>query len=71
MPAERVAGLDSTQQLAVAAHFDDGSVRDVTHLTGFESNEKGLAEVDDRGVVRMLGRRVLLCSWGLCVGFGR
>ena len=56
MPAERVAGLDSTQQLAVAAHFDDGSVRDVTHLTGFESNEKGLAEVDDRGVVRMLGR---------------
>lgn len=56
MPAERVASADGTQQLAVAAHFDDGSVRDVTHLTGFESNEKGLAEVDDRGVVRMLGR---------------
>ncbi len=56
MPSERVASPDATQQLAVAAHFDDGTVRDVTHLTGFESNEKGLAEVDDRGVVRMLGR---------------
>jgi hypothetical protein len=56
MPAERVASPDATQQLSVAAHFNDGSVRDVTHLTGFESNEKGLAEVDERGIVRMLGR---------------
>ena len=38
--------------LKVIAHDSNGSVRDVTRLALFRSNEEGLAEVDDSGTVK-------------------
>ncbi len=40
--------------LKVMAHDSVGGVRDVTRLTLFKSNEEGLAEVDEAGVVKAL-----------------
>ncbi len=39
------------QQLAVLAHFSDGSTRDVTRLTVFSSSDPALAEVSPNGLV--------------------
>jgi hypothetical protein len=41
------------QQLAVLAHYDDGSVRDVTRLTVYTSSDENLANVDRSGLVEM------------------
>ncbi len=51
LPRERVMSRDAEQQLAVVAHYTDGSVRDVTRMTQFESNDTDLAEVSDSGLV--------------------
>ena len=40
-----------TQQLVVLAHYDDGTVRDVTHLSSFELSKEGPVEVTPSGVV--------------------
>ena len=45
-----------TQQLSVIASFDDGSRRDVTHLTKYEVSNPLVAEVNRRGLVRGLDR---------------
>lgn len=50
-PAARVLGLNQEQQLKVTAHYSDGSTRDVTSLTAYQSNEDGIAGVDDSGLV--------------------
>jgi hypothetical protein len=50
-PAERLMRRGATQQLAVTAHYSDGSTRDVTRDALFRSNEEGLATVDERGRV--------------------
>ncbi|GIW94134.1 MAG: surface protein [Pirellulaceae bacterium] len=42
---------EASQQLAVWAHFSDGSVRDVTPLASFSSSDESVAEVDERGLV--------------------
>ncbi|HKQ40694.1 MAG TPA: DUF1549 and DUF1553 domain-containing protein, partial [Verrucomicrobiae bacterium] len=42
---------DARQPLLVRARYSDGSVRDVTRLASFDSNDKELAKVDDTGVV--------------------
>jgi hypothetical protein len=39
------------QQLAVIAHFSDGSARDVTRLTVFSSSDPAVADVDQTGLV--------------------
>ncbi|RPI82519.1 MAG: DUF1549 domain-containing protein, partial [Planctomycetaceae bacterium] len=39
------------QQLSALARYSDGSVRDVTDLALYESNDAALAEVSDRGLV--------------------
>lgn len=52
-PKERRYRKDATQRLLVHAHYTDGSVRDVTALTTFESNNKEIAEVTDDGLVRL------------------
>ena len=39
------------QQLAVLAHFADGSVRDVTRLTAFSTSDENVATVDANGLV--------------------
>ena len=53
------------QQLAVRAHFADGSVRDVTRLTVFSSSDEGVARVDGNGLVelRQSGEAAILCRY--------
>lgn len=43
VPAVREMNLKSRQQLAVLAHYSDGSVRDVTRLASFEANHPEMA----------------------------
>ncbi|MEX0978541.1 MAG: DUF1549 domain-containing protein, partial [Pirellulales bacterium] len=45
-PPERVMPAGSSEQLKVLAHYSDGSVRDVTRLTDFQSNEPGIVSVE-------------------------
>src|SRR5207302_6306771 len=53
------------QQLAVLAHYADGSVRDVTRLTVFSSSDEGMAQVNATGLVelRRAGETVILCRY--------
>lgn len=50
-PAELVLQNGQTHALRVTAHYDNGSTRDVTSLTAFQSNESPIAAVNDAGVV--------------------
>ncbi|MEZ6062827.1 MAG: DUF1549 and DUF1553 domain-containing protein [Planctomycetaceae bacterium] len=56
-PALRVLrdGADR-QQLVVTGHFSDGSARDVTALTAFDSSDEEIASVSSSAVVRREGR---------------
>ena len=40
------------QQVAVTAHYSDGSIADVTHLAAFQSNESAVAAVNADGLVK-------------------
>ncbi len=53
------------QQLAVRAHFADGSVRDVTRLTVFSSSDNAIAEVSPSGLVEFgqSGEVAILCRY--------
>lgn len=51
-PPEQVMEADSTVQLTVTSHYSDGSTRDVTPLTNFQSNESAIASVDKAGWVK-------------------
>ncbi len=51
-PGQRVLDRGAGQQLAVLAHYSDGSVRDVTRQAQFQSNETSVAGVDGDGLVR-------------------
>lgn len=42
------------QRVVTRAHFDDGSVRDVTELTVFSSSDEETATVSENGLVRFL-----------------
>lgn len=42
------------QQLVVTATYSDGSIRDVTWLTQFASNDAGLVDVDSHGKLKVL-----------------
>jgi hypothetical protein len=50
-PAERILPQNGDQQLAVIAHYSDGSTEDVTGLSQFEPNNKDLAKVTGSGLV--------------------
>jgi len=50
-PERAVVGFDTDHPLRVFATFADGSEEDVTWLAVFHSNDAGMAEVDDDGVV--------------------
>jgi len=66
LPAGRVLQAPSRwQQLAVAAHFTDGTSRDVTRLTVFSSSDNPIAHVDSRGLVefRQPGEVAILCRY--------
>ncbi|MCY2968321.1 MAG: DUF1549 domain-containing protein, partial [Planctomycetota bacterium] len=45
---------NGTQQLSARATYSDGTVRDVTDLALYESNDRSMAEVSDRGLVQVL-----------------
>jgi len=51
-PRERILGQRQEQQLRVMAHYSDGRQIDVTGHARFQSNNPGLADVLDIGVVR-------------------
>jgi hypothetical protein len=53
------------QQLAVLAHFADGTVRDVTRLTVFSSSDTAVAEVSTTGLVEFGqgGEVAILCRY--------
>jgi hypothetical protein len=54
-PEHRILLRHNKQQLAVYAHFSDGSVEDVTRRAQYESNETEIAVVDATGLVQTLG----------------
>ena len=51
-PSERVLGQGDKQPLSVSARYSDGSTRDVTALTTFQSDEPAIVSVDENGLVR-------------------
>ncbi|MCC6511707.1 MAG: DUF1549 domain-containing protein [Pirellulaceae bacterium] len=50
-PQSAQLGMKQTQQLQVVATFTDGYQKDVTDLATFQSNNEGLARVDEHGLV--------------------
>ncbi len=66
LPASRVQTAPARwQQLAVLAHFADGSTRDITRLTAFSSSDDNIASVDANGLVEMkqTGEVAILCRY--------
>jgi hypothetical protein len=53
-PPVRTMDRGARQQVAVYAHFSDGSVQDVSRVAQFEPNDTEMAEVSKTGVVRTL-----------------
>jgi hypothetical protein len=54
-PEHRILTRHNKQQLAVHAHYSDGSVEDVTRRAQYESNETEIAVVDATGLLQTLG----------------
>ena len=50
-PSAIVSAPQQTQAIIVTAQFSDGTERDVTRLTAFQSNEAPIAAVDETGLV--------------------
>jgi hypothetical protein len=44
-------GQGATQQMTAIAHYSDGSTRDVTSLSVFQSNNDVSAHVDEQGLI--------------------
>jgi hypothetical protein len=66
VPGSRVLRAPARrQQLAVLAHYSDGSVSDVTRLTVFASSDEGLAQVGRDGLVELhhAGEAAILCRY--------
>jgi len=53
-PAHGVVARKTEQQLKAIAHYSNGSVRDVTGMALYESNDRAMAEVSERGLVKVL-----------------
>ena len=51
-PTSRTLRPAEDQQLAVTARYSDGSTRDVTHLTAFQSSETAVVAVSEDGLIR-------------------
>ncbi|MEZ6032386.1 MAG: DUF1549 and DUF1553 domain-containing protein [Planctomycetaceae bacterium] len=52
-PARGTVPRNAEQQLKAVARYADGTERDITALALFESNDKGMADVSDGGLVRI------------------
>jgi hypothetical protein len=56
-PAEVVFKKPSqTAQLRVVAHWSDGTAEDVTPLCRYRTNDESIAEIDENGLVKSLGK---------------
>jgi hypothetical protein len=53
-PVHRTLARQSKQQVAVYAHYSDGTVEDVTRRAQFDTNDAEIAAVDGNGLVRTL-----------------
>lgn len=65
-PKERRYRKGAAQRLILRAHYSDGSVRDVTSLSAFQSNDKQLVTVDDNGrmqVDQVSGQAVVVARY--------
>ncbi len=51
-PSDRILAAQGEQQLLVTAHYTDGSTRDVTHLSRFQSNESAIVAVNTDGLIQ-------------------
>ena len=51
-PTERKLPNKAEQQLLVTAHYSDGSTRDVTAASAYQSNESVYVSVDEHGLMR-------------------
>ncbi|HET6878569.1 MAG TPA: DUF1549 domain-containing protein [Pirellulales bacterium] len=51
-PDEHKLAAGQSEQLHVTAHYSDGSTRDVTRRTTFQSNESAIVAVDKSGAVK-------------------
>lgn len=52
-PRKEMLKPQATRQLKVRAQYSDGSIRDVTALALFESNDRAMAEVSESGLVKV------------------
>jgi hypothetical protein len=50
-PPEHVLPAGAKEQLVVTAYYSDGSLRDVTRLTNFASNEAAIVAIDAHGLI--------------------
>ena len=50
-PVEKILSPNERLPLKITAHYSDGSTRDVTRMSQFQSNETGIAAVDESGVI--------------------
>ena len=65
-PAQRSLQPNMQQQIVVVGHFSDGSVRDVTRLATFKSNDPTIAEVDEWGLVttaKRIGETAIVATY--------
>ncbi len=53
LPDQRRLTVGATQQLAVVAHYSDGSTEDVTRAVLYESNDPQMADVSETGRVTL------------------
>ena len=52
-PARGTVKCQGQQQLKAIARYADGGIRDVTSLALYESNDRAMAEVNERGLVKI------------------
>jgi hypothetical protein len=50
-PSDAVLGANSQKPLTVIAHYSNGTTREVTRLSQFQSNESAIAAVNDGGLI--------------------
>ena len=65
-PQERRYRKAGTQRLLVLAHYTDGSVRDVTRMAAYDSNDKEMVKVDEIGrlkVGQLTGQGVVVARY--------
>ncbi|MFO0916919.1 MAG: DUF1549 domain-containing protein, partial [Planctomycetaceae bacterium] len=53
LPSRGIVAQQGEQQLQAMARYSDGSMRDVTSLALFESNDRAMAEVSEHGLVKV------------------